>query len=267
VLKSLVSELGNEPLLSISREMVDGWLAKTARFPNGEQKAPDTRAATARVFTQFQKWAVDYKHLANPIIAKLPKPAGRERDRIPTAEETEQLLAHASPEFKRIYQALQRTGARPNELCRATIADWDRRRKAIVLKRHKTSEKTGKPRLIPAGKNVEPLLLEAIGDRIEGFIFLPPSAERQRKRGAQTPLRGWTSQRLGVVYRELRKKAGLPADLCLYLARHEFATKVVKEHGLFPAKELLGHTNIKTTQRYAHATDDERLAWQESIQI
>ena len=54
---------------------------------------------------------------------------------------------------------------------------------------------------------------------------------------------------------------GLPRDLVLYLARHEFATRVVKARGIYEAGQALGHADIKTTQRYAHLDlDDIRRA-------
>ncbi len=65
---------------------------------------------------------------------------------MPTAAETEAILARASPSFRLIYLALRQCGARPGELCRATIADIDRKSNAIVLREHKTARKTGKPR-------------------------------------------------------------------------------------------------------------------------
>jgi integrase len=45
---------------------------------------------------------------------------------VPTAAETEAILLRASPQFWLIYLALRQCGARPGELCRATIADIDR---------------------------------------------------------------------------------------------------------------------------------------------
>ena len=47
----------------------------------------------------------------------------------------------------------------------------------------------------------------------------------------------------------------------LYLTRHEFATRVVKARGIYEAGQALGHSDIKTTQRYAHLDlDDIRRA-------
>ncbi|MBS0267244.1 MAG: site-specific integrase [Planctomycetes bacterium] len=94
---------------------------------------------------------------------------------MPTAAETEALFAKASPEFRLIYSALRQCGARPGELCRATIAEVDRGNRVITLKEHKTARKTGLVRRIPIGKKLQELLDQAIGDRSEGPVFRSPS--------------------------------------------------------------------------------------------
>jgi integrase len=262
-LRSLAAELGPHELSALTREMIEDWLAKAGRFPDGKLKAPDTRRATAIAFCQLQAWAVDHGHLAAPIVAKIEKPSGRERERIPTPEETRRLLEKASPAFALAYRALRQCGARPNELCRAQIADWKRpapqdanivSHGVIELREHKTAEKTGRSRKIAVGARMAELLREAIGDRQEGPIFLSPSG------------RPWTPQRLSTIYRKLRNAAGLPRDLCLYLARHEHGTQITRKLGIYKAKIALGHTNINTTQRYAHATDEERAADQDAFE-
>jgi integrase len=254
-LRSLANdpELGPRPLSSLTLADVEAWLARAGRWPDGRLKAPDTRRANAIAFLRLQAWAVEHGHLTVGIVPRLEKPAGRERERIPTAAETERLLAAAPPAFALIYRALRQCGARPNELCRATIADWQRDQRAIVLEDHKTAEKTGRPRRIAVGRRLEAILLEAIGERREGPIFLSPAG------------RAWRPQRLSTLYRQLRDRAGLPKDLCLYLARHEHGTKVCRKLGIKAAADALGHTSIKTTQRYAHSTDDERAENQDAV--
>ena len=100
-----------------------------------------------------------------------------QRDRVPTANETAAILAKASPEFWLIYSALRQCGARPGELCRATIADVDRANGVITLKEHKTARKTGQPRRIPIGRKLGELLDRAIGNRTEGPVFLSPKGK------------------------------------------------------------------------------------------
>jgi integrase len=185
--------------------------------------------------------------LDRPIFGKLEKPRVGQRDRLPTPDETAAILSRSSREFRLIFSALRQCGARPGELCRATIADIDRTANAIVLREHKTARKTGKPRRIPIGKKLRALLAQAIGDRQTGPIFLSPARK------------AWTVPNLSRTYSRLRDNAGLPRDLVLYLARHECGTKICREKGIEYARRLLGHANISTTQRYMHL-DDRELA-------
>ena len=166
---------------------------------------------------------------------------------MPTPAETEAILARASPAFRLIYSALRQCGARPGELCRATIAEVDRAACVITLKEHKTARKTGKPRRIPIGRKFGELLDQAIGNRTEGPVFLSPKG------------RQWKVANLSRTYSRLRDLARLPRDLVLYLARHECGTKICREKGIEFARRLLGHANISTTQRYMHL-DDRELA-------
>src|SRR5262249_13075373 len=181
------------------------------------------------------------------VVGKLEKPRVGQRDRVPTATETEAILAKASPRFRLIYLALRQCGARPGELCRAMISDIDRTANAVVLKDHKTARKTGKPRRIPIGQKLGELIRQSIGDRQAGPIFLSPAGKR------------WSVQNLSRTYSRMRDEAGLPRDLVLYLARRECGTKICREKGIEYARRLLGHANISTTQRYMHL-DERELA-------
>ena len=93
---------------------------------------------------------------------------------------------------------------------------WTGRRGRITLAEHKTARKTGKPRVIPIGKNLGQTLRKAIGDRQPGPIFLSPTGEQ------------WTVGNLSSTQRRLRDAAGLPRDLVLYLARHRFGTEALR---------------------------------------
>jgi len=213
----------------------------------GAGMSDSTRHHNVVAVERLQKFALEHRLLDMPVFGKLEKPRIGQRDRLPTADETAAILTRSSPEFRLIYSALRQCGARPGELCRATIADIDRTANAIVLKDHKTARKTGKPRRIPIGQKLAELIRQAIGDRQAGPIFLSPGRK------------GWSVQNLSRTYSRMRDQAGLPRDLVLYLARHECGTKICREKGIEYARRLLGHANISTTQRYMHL-DEKELA-------
>ena len=230
-------ELGSLTPLEIDEHLAD----------SGAGMSDSTRHHDAVALGRLQKFALDHDLLDKPVFGKLEKPRVGQRDRVPTAAETEAILARASPQFRLIYLALRQCGARPGELCRATIADVDRINRVITLKEHKTARKTGQPRRIPIGQKLGELIRQAVGDRPTGPIFLSPAGK------------AWTVPNLSRTYSRLRDLAGLPRDLVLYLARHECGTKICREKGIEYARRLLGHANISTTQRYMHL-DDQELA-------
>jgi len=220
----------------------------------GTGMSDSTRHHDVVALERLQKFAVQNKLLEKPVFGNLEKPRVGRRDRVPTPAETEVILSRASPEFRLIYSALRQCGARPGELCRATIADVDRTKRVITLKEHKTARKTGQPRRIPIGRKLGEMLDQAIGTRTEGPVFLSPTAH------------AWRVENLSRTYSRLRDLAGLPRDLVLYLARHECGTKICREKGIEYARRLLGHSNISTTQRYMHLDDNELADAQDLIE-
>src|SRR5262245_32652351 len=236
--------LGTLTLLEIDEHLADV----------GTGMSDSTRHHDAMALERLQAFALEHKLLDKPVFGRLEKPRVAQRDRIPTADETAAILANAAPAFRVIYLALRQCGARPGELCRATIADIDRTSRVIVLREHKTARKTGKPRRIPIGQKLGELLRQAIGDRQAGPIFLSPAGK------------AWTVPNLSRSYSRLRDLAKLPRDLVLYLARHECGTKICREKGIEYARRLLGHANISTTQRYMHLDDRELAEAQDLVE-
>jgi len=239
-LKKFCDAYHGRDLATLTPLEIDEHLAQA-----GAGMSDTTRHHNCVALERLQKFAVQNKLLDRSVFGILEKPRAGRRDRIPTLAETEAILERASPAFRLIYLALRQSGARPGELCRATIPDVDRDNRVITLKEHKTARKTGQARRIPIGQKLGGLLDQAIGDRTEGPAFLSPTG------------RGWRVANLSRTYSRLRDLAGLPKDLVLYLARHECGTKICREKGIEYARRLLGHTDISTTQRYMHLDDNE----------
>jgi len=248
-LKKFCQAYNARELASLTPLEIDEHLATA-----GTGMSDSTRHHDIVALQRLQKFALEHKLLDQPVIGNLEKPRVGHRDRVPTTAETEAILENASPAFRLIYSALRQCGARPGELCRATIADVDRVNRVITLKEHKTARKTGKPRRIPVGEKLGAFLTQAIGERVAGPVFLSPAGK------------AWTVPNLSRTYSRLRDLAGLPRDLVLYLARNECGTKICREKGIEYARRLLGHTNISTTQRYMHLDDNELADAQDLIE-
>ena len=259
-LRPLVSSHGSRPWSDLDRETLLDWLHLVNHWQTGDKAGTEKAAATQRLnliaIQMLQSYAQEFHgHTPQLQPRDLKKPAGAKRETFATPEQTRQILAAAPPDWARVYRVLRLTGARPMELTGADIASIEGDVAAgsaqLVITDHKTSRKTGTSRKIPIGKTVAPLILEAIGDRESGPLFLDARGKR------------WTVPRLSATFRRLRDQLELPRDLVLYSARHEFGTAVMKKFGLLQAKELLGHADISTTQRYTHLRQDELREYQQ----
>ncbi|WP_336491869.1 tyrosine-type recombinase/integrase [Methylobacterium nigriterrae] len=127
------------------------------------------------------------------------------------------------------------TGGRRNEIgqARRECIDWDRRTLLVPL------SKSGKPRHI-ALNAAAVALLRSIRP-LPGNPFIFPT--RRTGRPSPTFFSAWT---------RIKNRAGL-SDLRLHDLRHTFASSLINEGvSIYVVQQLLGHANIKTTQRYSH---------------
>ena len=86
-------------------------------------------------------------------------------------------------------------------------------------------------------------LLTQIGTRAAGWLFPSPRYPGQ-------PIQ---RQALTVAWRKAANKAGVDADVNLYCARHTFGSDVMEAtKNQFQLMTVMGHTTVRTTQRYPH---------------
>lgn len=249
-LRALLPLLGKKDIGAIGPADVLNALAKT-----GEGMKNATRRGRSIGVQQLQQFAHENELIPKLWLAKIPKPQIDNRTRIADAAETKAILKHAHKRFRVIYQALRLSAARPNELVRAQIEDWDRVTGCITLKTHKTARRTGKPKVIPVGRKLEQYLKLSIGRRQTGPIFLTPRGH------------AWTVNNLSSQFKRLRDAAGISDDLVLYSARHEAGTELCRRHGVLIASRLLGHSSIRTTERYVHPELAELAAAQDASRL
>lgn len=177
-------------------------------------------------------------------VALLPDPLGQ-RERFLTQAETERLFAavQKSPNamLKYIVPALILTGCRKNELLNARWTDIDLARRQWRI----PHTKAGRPRHVPISEGFANLL-STIPRTDSTFAFANPKT----KLPFVSIFNSWNSA---------RNEAGL-ATVRIHDLRHSFASFLVN-HGrsIYEIQKILGHTQIKTTQRYAHLSQDTLL--------
>jgi len=141
--------------------------------------------------------------------------------------------------FRDIVILMRDTGMRnQRELYRMCIENLDWQNRVIFVPDSKTAE--GR-RLVPMSRRVSDLLRARCGTKSEGWVF--PS-----NRAVSGHLRS-----IDRLFREARRQAGLPKELVLYCARHDYGTRVLMRTGnLAAVMKTMGHRDVKTAMHYQH---------------
>jgi site-specific recombinase XerD len=137
-------------------------------------------------------------------------------------------------------------GLRVSEIVNLKIADIDSKRMQIFIARAKGK----KDRYV----NLSPLLLDILRSYIKEYRPKPQVYlfESESTLG-QYPIR--TVQQ---IFSNARAKAGIGKNVGIHSLRHSFATHLLdKGTDIRYIKDLLGHFNIKTTERYLHVSKQQ----------
>ena len=168
------------------------------------------------------------------------------RDRFLSQEETQRLFEavqrSCNPMLQFIIPMLILTGARKREVmdCRWEDLDIERRQWRIP------TTKAGRPRYVPLSSGVITLLANLPHDQSVPWVFANPKTQKPY-------------QSIFATWNTARKQAGL-SDVRIHDLRHSFASFLVNAgRSLYEVQRILGHTQIKTTQRYAHLSQDTLL--------
>jgi integrase len=192
-------------------------------------------------FSLAKKWETPGIQ-SNPASAVPLMPEDNHRERYLTAEEAQRLYQAVcksdNPMLKFIVPALVLTGARKREVLDARWEDFDFERRIWRI----PVTKLGRPRHVPMSDGVI-RLLHSVPRHECPWVFPNPNT-----------LRPFVSFHCG--WDTARKRAGL-ADVRVHDLRHSFASLLINSgRTLFEVQRILGHTQVKTTQRYAHLSHD-----------
>lgn len=146
--------------------------------------------------------------------------------------------ASVNPMLQYIIPMLILTGARKREVLDAKWEEFDMERRQWRV----SVTKSGKPRYIPLSDGVIQMLATMPHDSSK-WIFPNPKTGKPYV----SIFCSWDTARI---------QAGL-ADVRIHDLRHSFASFLVNAgRSLYEVQKILGHTQIKTTQRYAHLSQD-----------
>ena len=192
------------------------------------------------MFNSAKKWEVHGAD-ANPAKGIALFEVNNQRERYLTKEEVtrlkEAIYLSGNTQLKYIVSLLLFTGCRKRELLDAKWEHFDLDRRSWRI----PTSKSGKSRYVPISDTMLTILFQI--PRFESCPYLLPNPK--------------TLKPFNTVYfawNLARTRAGL-ADLRMHDLRHSFASFLINANrSLYEIQSILGHTQISTTQRYAHLT-------------
>lgn len=156
----------------------------------------------------------------------------------------EKVFKQMSPAMKSKFMILFYTGMRPSEMLRLQAQDVNLKAKNLTVRYTVRYSKTNRFRVLPLHPTLIPIFSELLQDKKEEDYLFP-----SRTHEHQVSLR----QSLEEACRKAKVKGVTP-----YVFRHQFATSVLEKTGnLRLVQQLLGHSNIQTTTRYATSLDHQ----------
>lgn len=227
----------------------------------GQRKKDQLSASSLRITTVhlkiFFRWLVGREKLemdpAEPLMA--PRPDQSLPETL-DASELEKLLNSIDPNQplgrrdRAILELFYSAGLRLSELCQVRLEMMDFEEGFIRIK-----GKGGKTRIVRVGK----IARAAIDDYLVNER--PSLVSKKTSSHIFLSIRGTllSPDRVRQIVKERAKLAGIEQNLYPHLLRHSFATHLLEGGAdLRVIQELLGHSDISTTQIYTHV-DRHRL--------
>jgi integrase len=242
----LEKKFGNFHLDEITHQAV-------IEFHHGMHEAGYAKATCNRalvllklLYTLSRRWQIPGA-IPSPCIDIHYFEANNARQRYLTAEETKRLHAELeksdNPQLKFIVALAILSGARKRELLDAQWKDIDLARRIWTV----PLSKSGKARHIPISDAALSVFEQL--PRWDGCPFVVPNP---------LTLKPYTS--IFRTWDKARKAAGL-SDVCFHSLRHSLASNLINNNvPIFEVSKILGHSSLRSTQRYSHLSNEKLLA-------
>lgn len=179
----------------------------------------------------------------NPVSISKLLPEHNQVERILNRDEETRLLESSSPVLKAILLCALHTGMRKNEILSLKWDNVDLENKIITLEH--TNTKSKKTRRIPINSTLRRIFLEQrlkVGS--SNYVFLSTKGSPYKRHDS-----------LNQSFAGACKRANIEG-LRFHDLRHTAATRMIESGASIVAvSRILGHSDLKTTMRYAHPED------------
>lgn len=166
------------------------------------------------------------------------------------------LMQEFNPKLVEIVKFGFMTGARLNEILHLQWSDIDLKNRTITIRNKSNFQtKSRKLRTIPISDNLQSLFNQMLLK--DGVMKLYDISDYVfTKENSKFP---YDKCYVSRKFKHYLRKAGLPEKFHFHCLRHTFATNFLQaSNNIYYAKEILGHSDIKTTTLYLH-TDNNSL--------
>lgn len=250
-LEDLAEHYRQEPPFSLTQHHIRQYANRLHR-QGLSSKSLQRKLSSIRRFYDF--YIRQRQAQQNPALGVKPPKAARKLPKVMDADQLNQLLNYDADNWfairdKAILELLYSSGLRLAEIAGLDLADLDFAQAIVTV-----TGKGNKQRRLPLGRLAIAALrawLQVRNDKADGdetAVFVSQQGSRISHRNIQ--------QRL----RELGIRRGANQALHPHLMRHSFASHMLESSGdLRAVQELLGHSDISTTQIYTHL-DFQHLA-------
>ncbi len=238
----LIRHFKGKSLRQITPPLIESFKQDFLKTPtkHGGQRSKATVNNHLSILSKILSMAVDADMLdANPCFKVKKFRLNNQRIRVLSAEEEARLFQALSGNVlvRDIVALALNTGMRQGEIFNLKWFDVDLNRRIIIVQESKSDRK----RIVPLNETADALLRER--SKTTEYVFPSPQ----------------TGRRLDNIKRSFTSamaKAGIK-DFRFHDFRHTFATRMA-ERGSdpFTLMRILGHSDIRMTTRYTHATDN-----------
>ena len=247
----VVPWFGKQKLCNINSRDIARF--KTVKLKDGYSKKTvnNLLVLLGRMLSIAVEWEIIDKAPKMKML-KIPRPEFDFLD----FDESERLIDAAPERWRPMILMALKTGMRLGELLAVRWEDIDLVSKRILVRRNAVYGEIGTPK---SGKNREIPICDTLLAELKGLRHLKGELVFSNDRG-----RLWLAQDTYSPLHWSCKKAGL-RKVGWHVLRHTFASHLVMRGAPIKAvQELLGHSTLEMTMRYAHLSPDAR---REAVQL
>lgn len=231
---------GETKLIDITPKMISRY--KVLRIDEGAKPATINREL-AMLSKAFSLAVKDWEWIKENPVSKVQKEkVDNKRDRWLNKDEERQILDNSPDWLREVVTFGLYTGLRLEEMLSLEWSRVNLFRRTILIR----ETKNGNPRTLPLNKIALDVLTQrsTVKSIKNDFVFLSSDGEKM------------DSNVLRTAFYSVLKKVGIE-DFRLHDLRHTFATRLAQAGvDIYKISKLLGHKDIKMTQRYAHHCPD-----------